>query len=148
MSVSLLDTVGMKRAVWYLVYHDRDPKAPHLWFTRWLKPGFRHVELTRSVSYGPAFNDVLWLNILPSLEMLEAEIGFDPTPPWVRCPHSKIQSVAALRENATVRSWFHLGPMSCVEIAKYALGIKAFWLRTPYQLYKYIQRRAGVVISR
>lgn len=90
----------------------------------------------------------MWLHILPTFEMLDAEVALDPTPPWTRCPESTVVKVTASRPLGHVRQWFHLGPMSCVEIVKNALGINAFWVRTPYQLYRYINRRNGVITSR
>jgi hypothetical protein len=119
-----------------------------MWWAKWLRPGFRHVELTRAVRYGPGMSDVLWLSLLPSVEMLDAEIGFDARPPWVRCPGSAFQRVTATRPVGSMRQWWHFGPLSCVEIAKMALGVNAFAVRTPWQLYQYIQRRDGVIQSR
>ena len=143
--MSLLDTAGMKTRNWFVVYHHR---IPFFRFTKWLKPGFRHVELARPVQYGPGLSDVFWLHVLPTFEMLDAEVSLDPTPPWVRCPQATIQHVTASRPLGNVRQWFHIGPVSCVEIVKNALGINAFWVRTPWQLYQYINRRGGVIISR
>jgi hypothetical protein len=142
--LSLLDVAGMKVSEWYVVYHDR---APYRWFFRYLKPGFRHVELARPIYYGPGVNDVAWLFLLPMFEMLDVQLSTDPTPPWVRCPKSTVQKVTAMRPLGQVRDWFQVGPSTCVEAAKWALGIRAFWLRTPHQLYKYIHKRNGVVIS-
>ena len=143
--ISLLDTVGAKTREWYVLYHDR---VPFFRFTKYLKPGFRHVELAKPIQIGPGIDDVLWLHLLPTFEMLDVELSFDPTPPWVRCPQSVIQRVTATRPYYRVRQWFHIGPVSCVETAKNALGINAFWVRTPWQLYRYINRRGGVINSR
>jgi hypothetical protein len=142
--LSLLDTAGMRTAHWYVVYHDR---PVHRWFFSWLKPGFFHVELARPIYYGPGINDVAWLHVLPMFEMLDAELATDPRPPWERCPDAAVQKVVAMRPLGRVREWFHIGPISCVEAVKWALGIKAFWVRTPWQLYKYIARRNGVIKS-
>lgn len=142
MTTSLLETDGKKVREWYVVYHQRDA---FYWFTKYLKPGFRHVELARPLQYGPAVSDVAWLHVLPTFETLDVELATDPQPPWVRCPKSTCQKVTAIRPLGKVRQWFHLGPISCVEIVKSALGINAFWVRTPYQLYRYIQKRNGVI---
>lgn len=140
--LSLLDTPGAKVRGWFVVYHARIPQR---WWMRYVKQGFRHVELARPISYGPALSDVIWLHVLPTFETLDAEVALDPTPPWVRCPQSAIQHVRAVRPLGRVRQWFHIGPFSCVEAVKWALGINSFWVRTPYQLYRYIQRRGGVI---
>lgn len=143
-STSLLDTAGCKVREWYLVYHHREP---YYSFTKLLKPGFRHVELTRPLQYGPSIDDVAWLNVLPMFEMLDVDINYESTPPWVRCPNSTVQKVTAIAPLMSVRSWFDMGPPTCVEVVKMALGIRAFWVRSPWQLFQYIQKRNGVIIS-
>jgi|SRR5579871_104212 len=140
--LSLLDTADCKVREWFVVYHHR---IPHYWFTKYLKPGFRHVELTRPLYYGPNLENVAWLNLLPMFEMLDAELDTDPRPPWVKCPTSTVQKVTAVRPLLKVRSWFDIGPTTCVEVVKIALGIRALWVRTPWQLFNYIQKRNGVI---
>lgn len=142
--LSLLDTPDYKIREWYVVYHKRDACA---WWGKYLKPEFRHVELARSVQYGPGVNDVMWQHMLPTYEMLDVELSLDPTAPWARCPDSTVQKVTAARRLGTMRSWFDFGPPTCVEVVKMALGIRAFWVRTPYQLYRYIAKHNGVLIS-
>jgi hypothetical protein len=142
--ISLLDTPNYKTRTWYLVYHHREP---YRWWTNFLEPGFRHVELTRPLYYGPGVNDVGWLNVLPTFEMLDIELSGNPTPPWVRCPDSTVQKVTGARLLTTLHTPIDLGPVTCVSIAKAMLGIRAFWVKTPYQLYKFLKKRGGVVIS-
>lgn len=142
--LSLLDTAGMKVRDWYVVYHDR---IPYRRVFKYLKPGFRHVELARPIYYGPGVDDVAWIHVLPMLEMFDVELSTDPRPPWVRCPDSTVQKVTALRPLWSVRSWFDMGPPTCVEAAKWALGVRAFFVRTPWQLFNYIRNRNGVLIS-
>lgn len=144
-ALSLLDMVDVKTRTWHLVYHHRDP---YYWFSKLLKPGFRHVELTRPVYFGPNAEDVVWLNIFPMFEMMDVEISTDPRPPWVKCPQSTVQIVTSIQPFYRVRSWFDAGPSTCVEVAKTALGIRAFWVRTPWQLFKYIRRRSEVIDGR
>lgn len=139
---SLLDTAGGKVRDWYVVYFHRES---YYSFTKFLKPGFRHVELTRPIYFGPGVEDVVWLNVLPMFEMLDAEVSTDPRPPWVKCPSATVQKVTAIAPLMSVRSWFDIGPPTCVEVAKMALGIRAFWLRTPWQLFKYIRERNGII---
>lgn len=143
-SLDLFDTAGSKVREWYVVYH---PRTPYYRLSGLMKQGFRHVELVRPLQYGSGVNDVMWLQLLPTFEMLDADVCIDPRPPWVMCPNSTVQKVTAVRKMPSVREWFHVGPVSCVEVAKFALGIKSFWVNTPYQLFKYIQRRNGVIIT-
>jgi hypothetical protein len=77
--------------------------------------------------------------------LIELTLELDPTPPWVLHPGITAQKVQVLHRDYTVRQWFALGPPSCVEVVKHALGISSFWIRTPYQLYRYIKKLEGVV---
>lgn len=143
-SLDLFDTANAKVREWYVCYF---PREPHFWFTRTWKQGFRHVELTRPVQYGPGVTDVMWLNLLPTFETLDVEVSLDPRPPWEKIPGVRIQKVTATRKLWSVRSWFDAGPTSCVEVVKMALGINAFFVRTPWQLYKYIAKRNRVLVN-
>lgn len=40
--------------------------------------------------------------------------------------------------------WGVLMPATCVSIVKACLGIRAWWVLTPYQLYKYLKKRYPV----
>lgn len=144
--LSLIDTPGVMVREWYVVYHHRAEII--YWFGKYLKAGFRHVELTRPIYFGPNLGDVVWLNILPSFEMMDAEISTDPRPPWLKCPGSKVQKVTTIQPLKRIRSWFDAGPSTCVEIAKMALGINAFFVRTPWQLHQYIRKRNGIIDGR
>lgn len=143
-STSLLDLADHKVRDWYVVYHHREP---YYSFTKFLKPGFRHVELTRPLYYGPNVEDVAWLNVLPTFEMLDVELAHDPRPPWIKCPDSTVQKVTAIAPLMSVRSWFDIGPPTCVEVVKMALGLRAFWVRTPWQLYQHIAKCEGIINS-
>jgi hypothetical protein len=141
--VSLLDLRDdVRLAEWYIVYYAR---TPYFKFTEWLKQGFRHCDLWRPHQFGPATTDVLWLRLKPTFEILESYIDFDPSPPWVRHPDATVQKVQTLSKAYRVREWFSIGPPTCVETCKNALGINSFFTRTPWQLYQYIKRRDGVI---
>jgi hypothetical protein len=142
--ISLLDLVGYRSNDWYVVYRAR---TPYYWFTNLWKQGFRHVEVMRPISYGPGLNEQMWLCVKPNFEFLEVDIDCDPTPPWIRDPACTVQRVTAHRKLNTIRDIFFIGPQTCVEVVKACLGIRSFWLRTPYQLYRYIKKRNGVIKS-
>ena len=141
--VSLLDFTENVRAIeWTVVYYSR---TPYFKFTEWLKQGFRHCDLWRAERFGDSPDQVVWLRLKPTFEILECFLEFDPTPPWIKHPDATVQKVQVLSKAYRVREWFAFGPPSCVETCKNALGINSFWTRTPYQLYKYIQRRGGIL---
>lgn len=143
--VSLLDMQGCTATRWYVVYKDRENPR---WWNTFLKPGFQHVEVWRPIRYGPQVSDIFWLVIDPGLEYLEAEVVFTPLPPWHTDTSLTVQYVVGLCRAKKVRDWFHVGPVTCVEMVKVCLGVKSFWLRTPWQLYRYIARRGGVLNAR
>jgi hypothetical protein len=140
--VSLLDTAGALTREWFVCYF---PRRPYYWFAKYLEPGFRHVELARSYRYGPDLGDVLWLRMISNFESLNAEIEYGPDPPWAGQEGVTVQKVTAVLPLGKLRSWFEIGPQTCVEMVKQALGINAFFVRTPFQLYRYIRRRNGVI---
>lgn len=142
--LSLLDVAGKLTIDWYVVYHSRQQDN---WWSRRLKAGFQHCWLVKSVQYGPQPSDILWVHVDPSLPFISVEVDFYPEPPWVRDHSMTVQRVIGAHR-PTVREWFSIGPPSCVEIAKACLGISAFFVRTPWQLYQHIQKRGGVIVSR
>lgn len=137
--LSLFDLVNKKWVSWYLVYIETT--APRFW-KPFLKKGFYHVQLWRSQRFGPDVNDVMWLVVDPGMECADAYLVMDSSPPWERnelkCFVQRVEISAPI---ARVRDWFHVGPVTCVELAKAFLGIRAFFVRTPYQLYKYVRSR-------
>lgn len=50
------------------------------------------------------------------------------------------------RPRYRVRTIF--APWTCVEAAKALLGIRAWWVLTPYQLYKYCEAHNGVDVKK
>ena len=127
---------------WWVVYY---PRTPHFFWTEWLKQGFRHCDLWRAERFGEAPDQVIWLRLRPTFEMLECFLEFDPTSPWAKHPGATAQKVEVFSKPGKVREWFTIGPPSCVETCKNALGINSFWTRTPHQLYQYIKARGGVI---
>ena len=141
--ISLLDlTEGQRYFEWWAIYY---PREPHFFWAAWMKQGFRHCELWRPYPFVSAPTDVVWLRLTPTFEILESQIDIDPTPPWIRFPGVTAQKVQILSPAYKMRQWFTIGPPSCVETCKNALGINSFFTRTPWQLYQYIKKRDGVL---
>lgn len=134
-------TPDVKVREWYVCYDYRPPEQH--WTFRYMKPNFRHVELLRAIPYGPAESDVGWLAFAPRVEMLEVDLLVNVGHPNTRFP--VVQKVTVVRPYWKIRSRFSFGPPTCVEAVKWALGISAFFVRTPWQLCQYIAARGGVV---
>lgn len=135
---SLLDLAGKQWSSWYVVYLETP--TPRFW-KPFLKRGFYHVQLWRPERFGPGLNDVMWIVVDPGLELASAHVVMDPMPPWQQDVRYTVQYVEVAKSSARVREWFHVGPVTCVEVAKAFLGVSAAFVRTPYQLYKYIRAR-------
>ena len=141
--ISLLDLEADKRfSEWYVVYLAR---PPHFFWQKWVKQGFRHCELWRPYQFGKNVEDVAWLRLTPTFELLESEIVFDWRPPWMLFPDCTVQKVQVISRHYQVRQWFHFGPVTCTETVKNALAVNSFWIRTPYQLYKFLKKQNGVI---
>lgn len=145
MSLSLLDVADRHVASWYVVYLNRENPR---WWNKYLAPGFQHVQLWQAVQYGPNVCDLMWKVVDPCLERISVEVCFDAQPPWVSDPSLAVQRVTAAPRERVVREWFSFGPHTCVETAKAVLGLRSWRIRTPLQLYRYIARTRGVLISR
>lgn len=133
--ISLLDSVGYHSVDFWLVFRD----LPHrsFWW-RLLKPGFMHVECWGYVPPGA------WLRFDTCLELISSEVYADP--PWeLVTPGEKptLLHYQALVPYGKVRQPWRCGPVTCVELTAAFLGVRLpFFVRTPYQLYKYLKRQA------
>lgn len=141
-AVSLLDTAGCTTAEWYLWYKDTEVTR---WWSRFLKPGFEHVQAFKEVRYGPYMMDRFWLVVAPTVEHVYTYIDHNPIAPWDRSEGGVFQYVTSLPKLDKIRSGFFIGPITCVELIKAYLGVSSFFIRTPWQLYKYIRKKNNVL---
>ncbi len=129
---------GTKWVQWYLIF---TPAKTRRWWDRWLKPGFNHV-------YAMRWDGFNWLIVNPRSDYLQVENS-------AVCDHT-LRDVAIGKATAvmgvlcevpegTLRSRFFAGPVTCVEVLKSLLGIRAFFVFTPWQLYKYARSRRGTI---
>lgn len=56
-----------------------------------------------------------------------------------------IVGVTTQPRQCRLRSRWFVGPITCVEYIKALLGIRAFWIWTPWQLYRYVRAHRGIV---
>lgn len=126
--LSLLDCEGCEPVRYLLMY------SPHCetsaWWTRWLHKDFAHVEILRLVEPG------LYIGVLPFHDYLMVEVVEG-------APTGVLQNVTAKRKRG-VAMW-PFGLKTCVSVAKSMLGVRAAGVVTPMQLYKYIEKRNGIV---
>lgn len=135
--ISLFDTLDHEVVTWYVIFQVRESNA---FWRRFLKPGFEHVQLWRPTQYGPGVNDMIWQFVDPCLEIIKTGVLWGATPPWEVYPQATVRRVTVLHRSGKVREKFFMGPVTCVELAKAYLGIGSWFIRTPFQLYKYLCR--------
>lgn len=103
---------------------------------RWLRRGFRHCWIL-------THDGTHWISLDPLADRMELighyhlEKSFD-LPLWLHTQGHTVLSVPERREPPP--RTLPLRWLSCVEITKHFLGIRAFWVITPYSLYRYIQK--------
>lgn len=140
--LSLLDLVDRQVVSWYVCYCNRE--NPRFW-NALLQPGYQHVQLRRPLRYGPEIDDELWLVLDPTLSHLDTSLRGIDAAPWFDPEVLHSQRVEAAPDVKRVREWFSFGPITCVEVAKVALGINSWRVRTPWQLFKYLRSRGCVL---
>ena len=135
--MSLIDLAYRYPVDVWVVFTDLDTEHTALSrssFWRLMKPGFQHVEIWRRLSTN------LWIRCDPSVEVIDVQVY--SLPPWQVLERLN-PTVFRVRRTVTKGCWrsrFHIGPMSCVELAKAFLGISSFFVRTPLQLYNFLRK--------
>lgn len=131
---SLLEStnlIGHTKQQIYLIYEDRESH----WWSHFFKKGYKHVFALR-------FDGFFWIK----MDFLMGWTDFGVVP-YHDCATIKditngrnviVQYVEAWRKpRYRVRLLF--APWTCVEAMKSLLGIRAWWVITPYQLFKYCE---------
>lgn len=113
---------------WYVVFTGS--KLDN-WLMRWLNPDFKHVYMVKE-------DDGLWVIVNSSNAYTSVTTELIDSYPHIRllCPNAVILPVRT-RINPSNYQW-HVGINSCVDVCKGILGIRRFWIWTPYQLYRYL----------
>ena len=102
---------------------------------RWLRPGFRHCFV--ALDDGAA-----WLTVDPLLHRLEVRATGLPCSFDLASEYRRMDlAVLEMAPHPVPLRRAPLGLFTCVETAKRLLGIRAPWVITPWQLYRFIVRR-------
>src|SRR5262245_13322116 len=127
MTSNILDTDNMPVDV-VLMFHSVQRSG---WFWKLLKPGFQHVQVW--MKFGEQ-----WVQLDGCLEGMF--VSLRDKAPWEFVEEGV--TYIGLRRDAKlghVREPFHIGPITCVDLAKAVLCIRKPLIRTPYQLYRYLR---------
>lgn len=141
MTLMTIDVSPLKRAiVWFA---DCRPDAP--WWMRLLKPGYRHCGvLIEDVRFDIGSGVEVWAGINPRICGTEVDVWLIPSIDllfsWFKHPrHGAVTSMIVTRVAPAVPErpypWF---PCTCVEQVKRLLGLRGWFIWTPWQLYRRI----------
>jgi hypothetical protein len=113
------------------------------WWQRLLKPGFRHCGVLVEVGGQ-------WIVLEPLAACLEIRV-LPPANPGSLIRMLRRRHLLAIETAVAPDGCLLLipGPFTCVEAVKRVLGIRAFWVNTPWQLYKnLISRKKNLDVMR
>lgn len=113
--------------------HFFDSSGQIEWYWRLFKKGFWHVAVTLTDVNG-------------------REVTVDPRMTFIDVVREEIAGFRLGSTNLRIKRriplsdppWAILAPGTCVTIVKACLGIRAWWVLTPYQLYKYLKKHGSV----
>lgn len=136
---SLLESqhlVNTSKTKLYLVYEE---KKEGLWWQKYLKKGYKHV-------FAVHFDGLFWIKMDFTIGYTDYSVlPFDYRDTIKHVLEGRdmtYQYVEAWRKpRYRVRLLF--APWTCVELMKSLLGIRAWWVITPYQLFKHCEAHHG-----
>ena len=109
--------------------------ATHLWWLRFLRPGFRHCFVVLR------FADS-WVVVNPMAHQTEVGVYQDAQPASVvRHYRARGMTVVACPVRPAPRHPLPWSPFTCVEAAKRLLGVQEPGILTPWQLYQHINHK-------
>lgn len=112
-----------------------------IWWLRLLKPGFRHCFVAVEVQGG-------WVVVEPMshytmVTHLSLPAGFDLAG-WYRTRGLAAVEVRVVEPARRAMPW---RPYSCVEAAKRVLGVRAGWVLTPWQLFRFLRNKGKKALT-
>lgn len=125
-------TKGHVTEDWWLVFTRS--KHKHI-LSPFLKPGFEHVYAMKKTDTG-----LLWLIVDSMRSHVHVDIAAVQDYPHPRAyaePGAVVVPVRAKIDTTRIRGTLNV--FNCVEVVKGLLGVKEFWVWTPWQLYKHLR---------
>ena len=122
-------------ATFTLVFRNLPPeeKKSRLWDL--LEDGYQHVEVWSQQTDG------VWIRVDPCIETIVTDVLLESPAEALRTDLKvSLLSVRRLLKKGRVREPFFFGAFTCVELAKAFIGVRAPFVRTPYQLYKFLRK--------
>lgn len=141
-SLSIIDQVEEGKPHTFICYSSGDSDR---WWYKYAQDGFHHCFIIH-------WDGQMWFRIerlygyfdvRPLVFVDRLFVGMFNLEPYFRCLGYTVQVVSLERRQVERnRVWQILAPHSCVEFVKDFLGISAYFVITPYQLFKYLKGKA------
>lgn len=112
-----------------------------LWWLRWLRPGFRHCFVVLECASGWVVVDPL--SHYTAIAHVPFIQEFDPIS-YYRQQGMLVVEAQFVSPNRRV---LPIRPYSCVECVKRVLGIRAGFVLTPWQLFRYLNKRETFLVD-
>lgn len=130
---------------WLIIFIDKE--EPNAWWDYFFhtRKGFKHVFAMayQPGSYHWLFMD--WTSKYLQFWMYHPERANDVIK-WAK--NSANATIVSYRPTKQKNSVFNVPVLYCTEAIKHLLGLKKFFIWTPWQLYKYLMRTGGTEIHR
>jgi hypothetical protein len=126
----MIQNEGINEDWWILFTDSKQPTR----FLKWLQPCFQHCYMMKKSPGG-----TYWIIVNPVRSHLALQFATVEDYPHPRAYDQRavILPVTVIADGKTARGglcWFN-----CVEASKAIMGIKRFWVFTPFQLYKHLR---------
>jgi len=118
---------------WFVVFEHSEEK---FWYQKLLKTGFHHVYIMRKSTGGH-----FWLILDSSISNLNIDARSAKTFETAREYAGDYATVlkCPVSIDTLVHTW-QPGIITCVDVVKRCLGIRALRVQTPFQLFQYLER--------
>lgn len=116
---------------WYVIFTDSDHDH---WLFKYLRTGFKHVYAIQK-SEGGQF----WLKVDSRYAYLDISLNYTDKYPTARAFAGDDAVILPIHANIPSVERTSMCQFTCVEVTKALLGIKSWWVLTPWQLYKYLK---------
>lgn len=124
---------------WFVIFEHANKNR---WHHRYLKPGFHHCYAMKKTEAGK-----FWIVVNPQWSHVQLDyrmVDTFPEPRDYAGDYCKIIEFQAKID--PMKTTCQLGILTCVDILKKFMGIKAFKVQTPYQLFKHLEDHNGQLL--
>lgn len=127
-----------KGDLWHIVFTKSNYKY---WIFRWIHPDYQHCYAVKSSP-----GDQYWIVVDGKHSHTAAEIYPKELAPTVKDLVEDYTNIITIRVSYDILKPVHqLSVLSCVDVVKGLLGIRAFWCWTPKQLFTRLQNEQGTI---